>query len=1071
MRFLPICAVALLTLLPSAPSPASEAIALDALSIIDHVASARALASRALVLEPREGGFAARPAAQWQPLLPTPPVRLPARVGEPLRLTDPLRTGSFVEVRALAVGDVRAVHERDTLVHPAVAKDVDVVRFATARGYEELRVVRSSAAPRAASYELKLGGAFAEARLVGGKVQVVDEGGQLVVESPAARAWDLDGAEVAVEVTLRGVGPRTWNLMVSMSLVSARYPVVVDPAWEYVGPIPAASVFSAQGRSASLLPDGRVLVAGGLGYDAAVAEIIHADSLLFDPKSGAVTKGPDMPGPRWDHVTATASPAGVVLAGGSATSFLATPPAPLASVLLYKLSTNSFVTMAGTLQRAHQGGTAVTMADGRVLVIGGSDGSALRTVDVVEPATGKVIKAPSMSESRIRTTGLLLPDGRVLVAGGSTDVIELFDPATNTWTLGPKAPAYLDEVGLHPLPSGKLLVVPMNLTATNTTYVLDAKASTIAPFAPMKVAHPNGASVRLLDGRILVTGGEKGGRDLRDAEIFDEASGTWTATEPMDVPRSNHELLALPDGRVFISHSVPGLFNVALGGKCDQDAVCASGTCADGRCCATACDGRCTACDVPGREGTCSPVTGKEHARHATCAPYSLCDAGKCASKCAADADCATGNVCYASGTCAPPRATCDGDHTVTDKETGRTVDCAPYRCLSAGDCAKSCTASTECALGAACLDGRCVASATAAEDGGCAVGGPARRTPVGAILGLLASAWLVARRRRTGGLLAAALAVGAIGCGAEPTPTQGAAPLRIETPAATLASFPRIAETMTGPWERTYAALDAKLPRTPLGALVVARSDRPDASLEIVAEDDAAVRVTVSQGWTVHAAARPSTDVFYAIGSQRAEEIRILADRSAATTTSYRVKLGPSIARVRVQGHRFEALDDEGRVLLESEPVWAQDHRGVVRDGVLTAELVGPRTARLTATFDTAGLTFPVALDPAWRATGLHQGSMLSAAAAQLDSGCVVTLTNQITAGLPHAQLYDAVAGEWRTAGTPALPVRSLRRCGLAPPARCSQVAARSRARRSRRSGPSRSTTRRPTPGRQWPA
>ncbi len=273
------------------------------------------------------------------------------------------------------------------------------------------------------------------------------------------------------------------------------------------------------------------------------------------------------------------------------------------------------------------------------------------------------------------------------------------------------------------------------------------------------------------------------------------------------------------------------------------------------------------------------------------------------------------------------------------------------------------------------------------------------------------------------GGLLAAALALGATGCGAEPAPTESAAPLRIETPAATLASFPRIAETMTGPWQRTYAALHAELPQTPFGALVVARSDRPDASLEIVAEDDAAVRVTVSQGWTVHAAARPSTDVFYAIGSQRAEEIRILADRSAATTTSYRVKLGPSIARVRVQGHRFEALDDEGRVLLESEPVWAQDHRGVVRDGVLTAELVGPRTARLTVTFDTAGLTFPVAIDPAWRATGLHQGSMSGAAAAQLDSGNVVTLTKQTTSGLPHAQLYDAVAGEWRIAGTPALP------------------------------------------------
>ncbi len=148
------------------------------------------------------------------------------------------------------------------------------MQFATARGYEELRVLRSSAAPRTASYELRLGGAFAEARLVGGKVQVVDEGGQVVVESPAARAWDLDGAEVAVELALSGAGPKTWTLAVSMVPGSARYPVIVDPAWEYVGPIPAASVFTAQGRSTNLLPDGRVLIAGGLGYDLTAAEFI-----------------------------------------------------------------------------------------------------------------------------------------------------------------------------------------------------------------------------------------------------------------------------------------------------------------------------------------------------------------------------------------------------------------------------------------------------------------------------------------------------------------------------------------------------------------------------------------------------------------------------------------------------------------------------------------------------------------------------------------------------------------------------------------------------------------------------
>jgi MYXO-CTERM domain-containing protein len=48
---------------------------------------------------------------------------------------------------------------------------------------------------------------------------------------------------------------------------------------------------------------------------------------------------------------------------------------------------------------------------------------------------------------------------------------------------------------------------------------------------------------------------------------------------------------------------------VATGEDCDDAVACASGFCADGVCCMTACDGVCERCDTIGTVGTCAPLS------------------------------------------------------------------------------------------------------------------------------------------------------------------------------------------------------------------------------------------------------------------------------------------------------------------------------------------------------------------------------------------------------------------------------------------------------------------------------
>ena len=71
---------------------------------------------------------------------------------------------------------------------------------------------------------------------------------------------------------------------------------------------------------------------------------------------------------------------------------------------------------------------ATLLPNGRVLIVGGSDGDhALASAELYDPATGTFSSAGSMSKARDGATATLLPDGRVLICGGSADA-EVYTP-------------------------------------------------------------------------------------------------------------------------------------------------------------------------------------------------------------------------------------------------------------------------------------------------------------------------------------------------------------------------------------------------------------------------------------------------------------------------------------------------------------------------------------------------------------------------------------------------------------------------------------------------------------------
>jgi Galactose oxidase, central domain len=127
-------------------------------------------------------------------------------------------------------------------------------------------------------------------------------------------------------------------------------------------------------HSATLLSDGRVLIAGGRDAVGAVNTIE-----VFDPASGAFTAGPIMGVARAGHRATLLSDRRVLIAGGDVNG----------SAEIFDSTAGSFSVGGATLITARSKHSAALLMDGRVLIVGGtgSNGSALSSEEIFDPAT------------------------------------------------------------------------------------------------------------------------------------------------------------------------------------------------------------------------------------------------------------------------------------------------------------------------------------------------------------------------------------------------------------------------------------------------------------------------------------------------------------------------------------------------------------------------------------------------------------------------------------------------------------------------------------------------------------
>lgn len=309
-----------------------------------------------------------------------------------------------------------------------------------------------------------------------------------------------------------------------------------------------------QGSTATLLDNGRVLVAGGW-----VSPNYTASAELYDPATGSFS-------PTGGMTSTLAATIATLLADGRVLIVGTTDPnntSALAGTQLYDPATGTFFSGPSALNISRPV-TATLLNNGKVLITGGSGPLPTAVTDyaaeLYDPLTGVFTSAGEMSWAHSSPTATLLADGRVLFAEGHCPGLdlrgnELYDPVTGAFTAIAETQSCLSGG-----PSAVLLANGQVLIGGS---IYDPSSGTFTS-APEVVEWGNTRTL-LGDGTVLVAGGEPplcytlylcGDFDVPDAYLRDPASGNFGFTGLMAFPRYGAQGTYLPDGTVLISGGI-----------------------------------------------------------------------------------------------------------------------------------------------------------------------------------------------------------------------------------------------------------------------------------------------------------------------------------------------------------------------------------------------------------------------------------------------------------------------------------------------------------------------------------
>jgi hypothetical protein len=284
-----------------------------------------------------------------------------------------------------------------------------------------------------------------------------------------------------------------------------------------------------RGHTATLLTNGHIVVAGGYTPSGRTADVED-----YDPVNDSWSPRPPLPSARSHHAAIALDADRILLLGGYESGVTST-------TVVYSMPSGT--TSTGSMLRPRVTPAGVRLADGRVLVVGGSATS--ESSELFDPKTLAWTDGPPMARVRKGALFAIVTGDSVLVGGTLTPMIERLAVSTMTWSAGADLPFVPSQIAATGDPANAIVLARLGdgVMSAAALRISDAAWTPIA--APPERFMPE-STARIARGLVLWIGGDT-------FAVLDPSARRWIYSGKLVASHREGSVSAMVDGRALIA--------------------------------------------------------------------------------------------------------------------------------------------------------------------------------------------------------------------------------------------------------------------------------------------------------------------------------------------------------------------------------------------------------------------------------------------------------------------------------------------------------------------------------------